>query len=105
MAKKKKKTEYGRYQDNIKRYEKKLGRELKWHDYETDNKTGKTTKKTDEYWEMLDAEEGGQGIYAPKKKKTEYDNYLESEKKKKKKKIRSFKPKKPVTGMLEAQGY
>ena len=80
MAKKKKMTEYGRYQDNIKRYEKKLGRELKWHDYETDNKTGK-------------------------KRKTEYDNYLESEKKKKKKKIRSFKPKKPVTGMLEAQGY
>ena len=28
-----------------------------------------------------------------------------SNKKKKKKKVRSFKPKKPVTGMLEAQGY
>ena len=30
---------------------------------------------------------------------------IETIKNKKKKKIRSFKPKKPVTGMLEAQGY
>ena len=96
--KKKRMTEHERYQDNIKRYEKKLGRKLKWHDYETDNKSGMTTKKTDEYWKMLDAESGGQGKYAPKKKKTEYDHYLESKKSKKKKK-------KPVEGLLEKQGY
>ena len=94
-------TEYDLYQDNIKRYEKKLGRPLKWYEYETDNKTGKTTKKTDEYWKMLDDEEGGKGTYytpnKKKNKKTEHDHYLEAQKKKKKKK--------PVKGILEEQGY
>tara|TARA_R110002051_G_scaffold157813_1_gene229379 strand:+ start:71 stop:391 length:321 start_codon:yes stop_codon:yes gene_type:complete len=44
------------------------------------------------------------GLPSKKKGKTEYDNYLES-KKKKKSGIRSFKPKKPVKGILESQGY
>ena len=43
---------------------------------------------------------------AKEKGLTEYEILKKKEKKeKKKKKIRSFKPKKPVTGMLEAQGY
>ena len=50
------------------------------------------------------------GLPSKEKRKTEYDHYLESKKKKRGKSkrktgIRSFKPKKPVTGMLEAQGY
>ena len=40
---------------------------------------------------------------AKEKGLTEYE--ILKRKEKKKKKIRSFKPKKPVTGMLEAQGY
>jgi len=42
---------------------------------------------------------------AKEKGLTEYELLKRKEKKNKKKKIRSFKPKKPVTGMLEAQGY
>ena len=80
--KKKRDTEYGRYQDNIKRFEKKLGRPLKWYDYKEERvggrkKTGKLTKKTDEYWDMLKAEErekkkasqGGRAGIANRKKK------------------------------------
>ena len=62
-------------------------------------RTGKKSRKDLEAMLKREEEAKAQGL-------TEYEILKgKGKKNKKKKKIRSFKPKKPVTGMLEAQGY
>ena len=62
-------------------------------------RAGRKTRKDLEAMLKREEEAKAQGL-------TEYEVLKgKGKKNKKKKKIRSFKPKKPVTGMLEAQGY